>query len=372
MKSIKQQYIDLKEGKMSQANFMRNLRMTLPQYVTNVTSYNDAVKILRNKGILNESLIKQLEQGIEVEKEHTSDEIKAAEIALDHLKEKPDYYTKLKKAGLEENKNWTNASGKELYSQFKEIDNLNSQEVLIGIDFEIEQNHELSKEEAVKIVIKNLKKNPYYYTTSLMAGKKFEEIPTIGKLTPGSDKMKEFKGENDAIDKDNMMKPVKGIDKPKKDSDKGGEKNKMVKNVSSMSLVAKTSRGVQKMAATGEKMKTIREAEEKKNTDTSSNTKSVPSTIFSKNAKLSASISKLMDKDPNAVSKQNRLKDIIRELIKQEMYDGMEPMSRKELDETDIYGIAGNPEKEKEARLASIKKSKPSTTTTKSTKKPKK
>ena len=41
---------------MSQANFMRNLRMTMPQYVTNVTSFNDAVKILRNKAILTEAL----------------------------------------------------------------------------------------------------------------------------------------------------------------------------------------------------------------------------------------------------------------------------------------------------------------------------
>ena len=33
MKSIANQYRDLKEGKMSQANFMRNLRMTMPQFV---------------------------------------------------------------------------------------------------------------------------------------------------------------------------------------------------------------------------------------------------------------------------------------------------------------------------------------------------
>jgi hypothetical protein len=56
MKSIQNQYIDLKEGRMSQANFMRNVRMTLPQYVTNVTSFKDAVRILKNKSILNENL----------------------------------------------------------------------------------------------------------------------------------------------------------------------------------------------------------------------------------------------------------------------------------------------------------------------------
>jgi hypothetical protein len=55
MKSIQNQYRDLKEGKMSEANFMRNLRMSLPQYVTNVTSFGDAVKILKNKSILTEN-----------------------------------------------------------------------------------------------------------------------------------------------------------------------------------------------------------------------------------------------------------------------------------------------------------------------------
>ena len=42
---------------MSQTNFMRNLRMTMPQYVTNVTSFNDAVKILKNKAILTEAAL---------------------------------------------------------------------------------------------------------------------------------------------------------------------------------------------------------------------------------------------------------------------------------------------------------------------------
>jgi len=54
MKSIATQYIALKEGRMSQANFMRSVRMSLPQYITNLTSFNDAVRILKNKSILKE------------------------------------------------------------------------------------------------------------------------------------------------------------------------------------------------------------------------------------------------------------------------------------------------------------------------------
>jgi hypothetical protein len=40
---------------------------------------------------------KELEMGIKIEMEHTNDRNKAQEIAMDHLKEIPDYYTRLKK-----------------------------------------------------------------------------------------------------------------------------------------------------------------------------------------------------------------------------------------------------------------------------------
>jgi hypothetical protein len=111
MKSIKQQYIDLTEGRMSQTNFMRNLRMTMPQYVTNVTSFKDAVRILKNKGILTEAKTKltadqvnndELRMGIKVEMEHTKDKKVAEKIAMDHLYEDLEYYTKLSKVEAKE------------------------------------------------------------------------------------------------------------------------------------------------------------------------------------------------------------------------------------------------------------------------------
>jgi RadC-like JAB domain-containing protein/uncharacterized protein DUF5661 len=45
--------------------------------------------------------------GIEEEQEHTDDLRVAAQIALDHLREDPRYYTKLKRAGLEANDDWS-------------------------------------------------------------------------------------------------------------------------------------------------------------------------------------------------------------------------------------------------------------------------
>lgn len=46
-------------------------------------------------------ILSQLEKGIKVEMEHTSKESVAREIALDHLMELPDYYTKLAKVEKE-------------------------------------------------------------------------------------------------------------------------------------------------------------------------------------------------------------------------------------------------------------------------------
>jgi hypothetical protein len=53
---------------------------------------------------MDKALLSQIKKGIEVEMEHTNDPKIALKIALDHIKEDPKYYYKLKKAGLEEEK----------------------------------------------------------------------------------------------------------------------------------------------------------------------------------------------------------------------------------------------------------------------------
>ena len=51
---------------------------------------------------MDKALLKQIKKGIEVEMEHTDDPKIALKIAMDHIKEDPEYYDKLTKAGLEE------------------------------------------------------------------------------------------------------------------------------------------------------------------------------------------------------------------------------------------------------------------------------
>lgn len=65
---------------------------------------NDLVK---KHNVSKEHIMDQLLKGIQVELEHTSDDNKAKEIALDHLGEDPDYYTKLASLDLEEDSGWS-------------------------------------------------------------------------------------------------------------------------------------------------------------------------------------------------------------------------------------------------------------------------
>lgn len=51
-------------------------------------------------GVTITSLDKQIELGMDVEREHTSDSEIAREIVFDHLTEDPEYYTKLATLGL--------------------------------------------------------------------------------------------------------------------------------------------------------------------------------------------------------------------------------------------------------------------------------
>ena len=54
-------------------------------------------EVQKKHGVSYTDLIVQLARGIKAEKEHTDDLALAREIALDHLNEIPDYYTRLQK-----------------------------------------------------------------------------------------------------------------------------------------------------------------------------------------------------------------------------------------------------------------------------------
>jgi hypothetical protein len=323
--------------------------MTLPQYVTNLSSFEDSLRILKNKGILTEADIKMVEPKEktlpkvtpaeeENDNEETTDDVNISfDVSTGEITSNRDdyhrdgftmgYFEESLNEAKDESGKWTNADGKSMYDQFKEINRLNAQEVLIGIDYEMEKNEKLTKAEAQKIVIKNLKKNQFYYTNQDMSGVEGFEPGYIGGKSANAEarQMQPLeKNMGNVIDKKMGMQPVKDVEKPKKDSDKGGETNKAVKGIDLMSLIAKTVRGMKKMDATGEKMKKVSVKENK-----------VASTIFGN--KSQTSLSKLTqnvkdeEEKNKEENKEEKKKDKLKELIRkeiQEMFDGMEPMVR--------------------------------------------
>lgn len=60
--------------------------------------YNTPEQIAKKHKLSVDTINSQLEMGIKVEKEHTKSKTLARKIALQHLDEFPDYYTRLKKA----------------------------------------------------------------------------------------------------------------------------------------------------------------------------------------------------------------------------------------------------------------------------------
>ena len=125
----------------------------------------------------------------------------------------------------------------------------------MGIKVELEHTDDLDK--AKKIALDHLAENPFYYTALKLAG---VESPSVPKYKAPVAFKKEVAAAVDLVDKINAMKPVKGVEKAKASSNKAKkETNSGVKGVEELTHNAQTVRGLQKFAATGGKMKTIRE-----------------------------------------------------------------------------------------------------------------
>ena len=201
MKSIQNQYRDLKEGKMSEANFMRNLRMTMPQYITNVTSFGDAVRILKNKSILTESIFNEVkpEEKPDNTNEMSDDEIDALLKGI----EDEEYGERVVKSDvldkpLEEQ--LTEGKGKELHPN-----QIHPGELRMGIRVEMEHTDDPKKAE--KIALDHLAENPFYYTALKLSGIESPSAPKV--KAPKETKTKKAKETIQLVDLVNGMKKVK-------------------------------------------------------------------------------------------------------------------------------------------------------------------
>ena len=208
MKSIQNQYRDLKEGKMSQANFVRNIRMTFPQYVTSVTSLNDSIKILKNKGILSESFTTYQpeeetmgEMNMDVKPEESNDDAEFDAI-LKQLEDEMAGEVAVKSDVLDEplEEELNEGKGKELHPNA-----IHPAELRMGIRVEMEHTDDLDK--AKKIALDHLAENPFYYTALKLSGIESPSAPKV--KAPKDAKTKKAKDATELVDKANQMQKVK-------------------------------------------------------------------------------------------------------------------------------------------------------------------
>ena len=215
MKNIQKQYTDLLEGKMSKQNFMRNVRMEFPQHVTNVSSYEDTVKILKGKRILSEAA-------------------------------KPEGVY-----GHNPNAETPPVPG---------IDQLNYYQVYHGIQYELAQMPEITDENYIKArkkVVDTILKDPDAYKQLQLAN--FKAVKAMDEDL----KMKEVK-ENNLTDKPNEMKVIKKDVKANTEDTLGKKEKKKAKNgkgIQIMTQTPKKAKGIAKvMEVPGkEKVKALKE-----------------------------------------------------------------------------------------------------------------
>jgi len=212
MKNIQAQYQDLLEGKMSKTNFMRNVRMQFPQHISPVTSFDDSVRILKGKRILNEA-------------------------------KKPEGVY-----GHNPNAEAETSRG---------IDHLNYYQVYHGIQYELARMPEITDENYVKArkkVVDNILKDPDAYKELQLAN--FKAVKEMDKDL----EMKDVK-KNNLVDKPNEMKVVEKDAKANTQDtlEKKEKKKSKTAKVPVMTQAPKSQKGVEAFATPG-KEKVVKES----------------------------------------------------------------------------------------------------------------
>ena len=193
---------------MSQANFIRNIRMTFPQYVTSVTSLNDSIKILKNKGILSESFTTYQpeeetmgEMNMDVKPEESNDDAEFDAI-LKQLEDEMAGEVAVKSDVLDEplEEELNEGKGKELHPNA-----IHPTELRMGIRVEMEHTDDLNK--AKKIALDHLAENPFYYTALKLSGIESPSSPKV--KAPKDAKTKKAKDATELVDKANQMQKIK-------------------------------------------------------------------------------------------------------------------------------------------------------------------
>jgi hypothetical protein len=241
MKTLQEQYTKILKGDGRKDLFLKEAKHKYPNLISNITSFKDAETILKNKSIINEELggVVTLQPLVKLTSEDFNPNKQAWENKYEQFvnEEKAKALKPIIDNDIDEKINTkkedeaVKADGKKVakgvdnveernydYSPKEDnINNVNAQEMMNGVYYEIKENPELSLEEAQEKVIKNLAKDQLHYVKEGQFGvgigyteQKVEE--NSGKTYGGSgysDKLKEGSTDMKAIKEELYKKLIK-------------------------------------------------------------------------------------------------------------------------------------------------------------------
>ena len=232
MKTLQEQYNLIQEGKGRKDLFLKEAKKTYPNLLSNLTSYKDATNILKSKSKINENLggVVTLKPLVQLTSEDFNPNKQAWEnkyeafIAEEKAKSlKPIINKDIdKKVNTKKEDEAVKADAKKVskgvdnveernydYSPKEDnVNNVNAQEMMKGVYFELKEDPSLTLEKAQEKVIKNLAKDPLTYVKNGQFGvgigyTEAEVQENSGKTYGGS-------GYSDKLKKgDTKMKPIK-------------------------------------------------------------------------------------------------------------------------------------------------------------------
>ncbi len=177
-KTIQEHYQAIQNGTGHKDIFLKESKRLFSNLIPNAATYDQTVKIFKNKGILNENYVDlQPISGYEGrEKEGWENKYKS------FLKEVEEESIKAETTKQSKYEEETRSHAYD-NSDVKNLDNQIGQEVLNGIYFEGKENPDKTLDELRSIVAKNLAKDKLYYVKNAMFGEKgvgiSDELPGL-------------------------------------------------------------------------------------------------------------------------------------------------------------------------------------------------
>jgi len=192
--TLQEQFNSIKSGKGNKDQFLKQARHTYPQYLTKFLDFDTSVNILKSKQLINEAIGGVVTKGFNITdwKQVFETGVKATE----------------KETSKEVKNNQAHAFQP---SDMENADNINFNEIMKGFYAEMydEKNKKKTGDEIKAMVVKNLAKDPLYYTKngnfSTMGVGYTDEAPGLGKNTQPTSKEASVLGGRDKVNSESEI-----------------------------------------------------------------------------------------------------------------------------------------------------------------------